>query len=552
MKHYLALLRLQLNVLYGFSEMRSAARNNPKELFKKLGILLVVLLALVQILAVYSIFLFSVFSVSGWLHAPGLVLTLASVGAGMVVFVFGIFTILTVMFFAKDSEMLLSLPVSQTAIFSTKFTMVLLREYPLVLFLMVPAVLIYGIFTGASFLYYCLALLAVLLLPVIPLAVSALLSMLLMRLVARIRHRDMMVTVGSLLLFLVIFIGQMLFSRAVSSSGGQAMLETFTRSGGLIDAAGRAYPPALWVTSMLAGHGIEAFAGFALLLAVSAAALAVVLFLSRFIYRKGLQSQFETLRKKHTAAYRIGASSPVLALFKNEWLSIIRTPIYATNILVGILVVPIVLVMPLFSGGKDGTLELMRMTAGLDSRAVMLISAGILMLFSALNPAPSTSLSREGRCLWIMKTIPLPPATQILGKFWCGYSISVLIAAAGAAVLIAGYHMRALPVLLGMLLALVYAAVATALSLLVDVIRPKLIWSNPQEAVKQNMNSLAAMLISVILIGVFAALAALLYFLQLPYPLLFAVLLAAFGACAFAGLQILFSVFDRRFYRMSV
>ena len=42
----------------------------------------------------------------------------------------------------------------------------------------------------------------------------------------------------------------------------------------------------------------------------------------------------------------------------------------------------------------------------------------------------------------------------------------------------------------------------TAFNLMIDMAKPKLIWNNPQEAVKQNMNGLLGMLVSFLILGV--------------------------------------------------
>ena len=40
------------------------------------------------------------------------------------------------------------------------------------------------------------------------------------------------------------------------------------------------------------------------------------------------------------------------------------------------------------------------------------------------------------------------------------------------------------------------------MTLIIDVLRPKLEWNNPQEAIKQNMNALLSMLLSLISYGI--------------------------------------------------
>jgi ABC-2 type transport system permease protein len=58
-------------------------------------------------------------------------------------------------------------------------------------------------------------------------------------------------------------------------------------------------------------------------------------------------------------------------------------------------------------------------------------------------------------------------------------------------------------------MAVILSAVAlvpiSAVGIYIDLKRPKLIWNNPQEAIKQNFNVVIAMLLGFVLVSVFAA-----------------------------------------------
>lgn len=554
MKETMTLLKIQLAARYGFAEMKT----NKKQMHKRLGMLAVVAFAMIYLLAIYVFIMFMVFQGAKQLGSPEIVITISSAACAFVVFLFGIFIILTVLFFAKDSEFLLSLPVRQRSIFASKFAMVMLREYPLMLFLMLPPVIIYGVYMGLSVLYYLKALIIILLLPLIPLAASALLSMLLMRIAARMRHRELFATVGGILFFALIMVGQLLLNNALSSSDPSKIMQQFAQKGGAVDMLGRYYPPALWATKSLMSSDIQSWLNLLLFVVVSVAAFVVVLMLASFIYQKGSQAQFETAKTTKSnvkMSYRSGA--PVFAIFKNEWITILKTPIYAMNILFGIILAPIILIMPLAAGAQSrgsshGFAELAALGTKAGDTIMMLVLAGIIMLFSPMNPAPSTALSREGKCLWLMKTMPLTPRTQILGKFYCGYSISALIAVCIAIVFAFAYHASPVAVFCALILSLIFLVITTALSLIIDVLRPKLSWANEQEAIKQNMNVLAAMLLSFLLAGILAVPGIFFAIFKLPLLAIFGIYLVLFGGLAFGAMAALFNLFESRFNKLSI
>ncbi|HEX3025943.1 MAG TPA: hypothetical protein VHR42_01760, partial [Clostridia bacterium] len=376
------------------------------------------------------------------------------------------------------------------------------------------------------------------------------LSLLMMRAVARMRHREVFATIGGILIFVLVFFGQTMLSSRLSSSNSAELVKAMTARGGLVTQASRIYPPSEWLTFALSGNSAPKY--FLYLLGLSAAAVYIVIALSSRIYQKGMQVQFESPKGGSRKKYRFSSSSPVITIVKNEWISIIKTPVYAMNTLLGIILAPLVLIMPAFSGGSDTSSMIRLLHLNVGSFVMILIFAGVMSFFGLINPAAATAISREGKCLWLMKTIPLPPRTQLLGKFWSGYSISALIVLATAVSLAAVYRLSLAVVLVASLLALALLLTTTAFSLMVDVIRPKLTWSNQTEAIKQNMNSLFAMLIGFLVVVFFVAVSIALLLLNLPAAVSVIILLALLSGAAIGTTEWMFWLFDRKFYNMSI
>ncbi|HEX3026417.1 MAG TPA: hypothetical protein VHR42_04215, partial [Clostridia bacterium] len=351
MKQYFILLKLQIRSQFRLGGLKKGSGSGLGGALKKIGMAVLILFALAELLGVYTFMMLSLYQGAKALNSPEIVLTVSAACCALVIFAFGIFFILSVLFFAKDSEFLISLPVRQNHIFATKFTLIALREYPITLFIMLPPVIIYGIGSGRGAAYYVLALCAIILLPMIPLALSSFLSLLMMRAVARMRHREVFATIGGILIFVLVFFGQTMLSSRLSSSNSAELVKAMTARGGLVTQASRLYPPSEWLTFALSGNSAPKY--FLYLLGLSAAAVYIVIALSSRIYQKGMQVQFESPKGSSRKKYRFSSSSPVITIVRNEWISIIKTPVYAMNTLLGIILAPLVLIMPAFSGGSD-------------------------------------------------------------------------------------------------------------------------------------------------------------------------------------------------------
>ena len=97
------------------------------------------------------------------------------------------------------------------------------------------------------------------------------------------------------------------------------------------------------------------------------------------------------------------------------------------------------------------------------------------------------------------------------------------------------------------LLGLLGSVPMVALSLLLDVLHPKLVWNSEQEAMKQNLNGVLGMLLSVLVMAVLAALAVVLILAQAAEWIIFAGL--GFLALALGALSmlVLFAVAEKKY-----
>jgi len=168
-----------------------------------------------------------------------------------------------------------------------------------------------------------------------------------------------------------------------------------------------------------------------------------------------------------------------------------RVPLYVLNGFSASLIVPIIFVFG-FRGIMSDP-DMIRLldaiyATGNAAFFTALAVAGLAVLVTALNTTAASAVSREGRYLWISKVIPVPPEKLVQGK--------ILFAAVAAAVsalpmlVLFAFALRMRPVHLAEVLVLtgLGSAVSVFIGLLVDLARPFLTWTNPQQAVKSNLN----------------------------------------------------------------
>jgi len=549
-KQFLTLFKFQFRSQYGISLLKSSLFSEQKKPLKVIGLALIILVAFSEMIGLYTFVMWKVFETAKTLEIPEITLTFGALLAGAFILIFGTFYILSGIFFAKDTEFLSVLPVKQQIVFASKFVLVMIGEYPFVLAMLAPPVLIYGIFMNCGPLFYLGAILCGLILPIIPLAIAAFFSLLLMKLISKLKRRDLFVSIVGIVAFVGIFLANNLLISKFTSTGEGAIADRILDTiRGLVDTVGRAFPPSIWFTRILTANPFEVFLNSLYLVGASAVALIVVLFLASFIYQKGAQSQLESAKTTSKKKLRYETSSPVLAVFITEFRMILRTPIYALNSFAGWVMGPLVILMPTFSGAfKDPELKAMIETVQGSNKALsFLVITGLLVFFSLVNPAPSSSISREGSGFWLLRSSPILPRTYVLGKLLSGSLISIgAILIAGVTLLVvSGLDVSIILVSIGCALLISYP-VATA-GILIDVIRPKLVWTNPQEVIKQNLNVVFAMLAGLLIAGVLGLAGYLMINADLNYYLIVSVIILLTLFIGIALQTILFRLADRKF-----
>ena len=124
------------------------------------------------------------------LQQEGAVLALGFHISSLVTFLFTFFLIPSIFYFSKDSEPLLALPLPPQTILSAKFSVCLVYEYAFTLIVCVPLYIAYANNAAIGIPYILLALAIFITLPIYPLVLSSIITMLLMRFVPFFKNRD--------------------------------------------------------------------------------------------------------------------------------------------------------------------------------------------------------------------------------------------------------------------------------------------------------------------------------------------------------------------------
>jgi ABC-2 type transport system permease protein len=271
----------------------------------------------------------------------------------------------------------------------------------------------------------------------------------------------------------------------------------------LIWLLGSFFPPSIWATRAIADAGsLTGFANLLYLIIASAVAFGSFMAVGQRVFYGGLVGGAERDRKgqmitAHVLEKKAVQRSPLRALYTREWNLFLRVPIWVMNGFLAVVIIPLMLFFPASTAGRSIP-ELAAMVHFANNGLLLsaLATAAIIGLLGSLNTLASTSVSREGRHLWISRSLPVPATYQVTAKL-AHAGIGALVAAVPVAMV---YAIVITPgteyVLAALILGLVFSATPQILGLLFDMWRPLLTWTNPQHAVKNNLNAVLPMIIA--------------------------------------------------------
>jgi ABC-2 type transport system permease protein len=504
------------------------------------------LLALVPLLISYLMLIEQAFRILQPMGQESALLVLAVIVGQMLVFILGLFYVISAFYFSSDLDVLIPLPVKPHWIILSKFTVILANEFIFLAPPLLPLFIMFGILSHASISYWLLLTPIMLLLPVIPLSISALLAVGLMRLVNLSRKKDALIIIGCLFLIVMQFFIQIRVRGNAGGDSSEAILKFFSDRNSLMNIIGRNFPPAVWASKALAlGFSSSGPLNWLLLAGFSALLFYGLVLLSKKMFYEGVIGLSEITAKRRKISSReierkvLAGRHPGRAIFWREVRLMNRTPMFLLNGILAVIIIPAVIIIAGIGNQKGSLAFLLNWLTKSSPLAITLIAASFFLISGCLNGTASSTFSREGRQFWISKVIPVSWHRQILAKFLHSYLVSLLGITVAALVLLIGFKLRLRLLGPALILAMVASVFFTAVAMIIDLNRPLLNWTNPQRAIKQNLNVVIAMVAE---LGVLAALGFFSAFLiskKIPAILIYLLLLAVSLALSVVSLSFL-------------
>ena len=366
----------------------------------------------------------------------GVVLSWGIAVNSAIVFVFGIFYIISTFYFSSDIENLLPLPLKPRQIIGAKFLVVTFYEYLTTAVFFLPVWITYGVVMRSGFLYYLYGLIVYLLMPVTPLAIASVIIMIIMRFTNLSRYKDTIKVVGGTIgIFIGVGINLVIQNIAGMMSQDELMELLQKGNNSLVVLTSGIFPTARWGAEAMIYSGklpgllsLLIYAGFSLLI------YAALLWLGQMIYLGGVVGLSRPVQKKSQkgiGAGKEGCKGSVIRTYTlTELRLLFRTPIYFLNCVLINFLWPVFLVLPMLFQPEQAKTEMMQqLSIALASPEaagwIIVISFAAASFLGGSNGTTSTSISREGQELYGKKYLPVSYRQQLTAKVLSGFVLGL-------------------------------------------------------------------------------------------------------------------------------
>ena len=413
--------------------------------------------------------------------------------------VFGINVIFNELYFEDDISYLLPLPLRAEELVLSRFAAVFIGENMMQFAVVIAVVTGFGAAYPMNIVQWVLSLVAGFLLPLIPMAVIAILGMLLMTFTRFIKKKETVRKISYVIIIIILAAGAaMLLTVDVSDMieyiiNGTAGNSLFVR---VLDIV---FPQTGLIASFMADGSVLPILLFAVICIASLILLALC---ARFFYMESVTRLNETTHVSKSAASPMPAQSRSagMSLFVKEMRMLVRTPAFVTNCVAANFVWPVfVLIFARIVRADCGRTALSSyFSVPAHKTAALAVILAVTMVTAAMNCLGSDAFSREGKGFDYIKFIPVSYRLQ-----WNVKTAAAMVwTLAGTVPFFAFFVIYAgFDILTGMLAVIMVCAAAffvTELGMLLDSLNPKLFWLDALSALRENYNTVFCMGITIV------------------------------------------------------
>lgn len=396
------------------------------------------------------------------------------------------------LFASKDFDMLMALPIKTKIIFLSKVTNLLAVNYVMFMYFYIPSVIAYAIFNTTNFLFWLFAIIGFFIIPLPIISVFGFISCQ----IGKIKISQNAKKVLSIILYLCLTIAIVFLAMQTTNGTDDEKVFFENMYNSLKNGNYLGYLLALGIRGETTNF-----------VAICSGSLIIFLLFFYYTSKNYLfvnSNQKSNLNKQKKYEYKDsisrGKSSVKLALLRKEIYGYFSVPIYVVNTIIGP-ILSLVFTYFLISQSKAEYLKIGEKY--IEMQMILPPLVILLMVFSiSLSSTTSSSISLEGKRLWILKTLPVKEKDVFNAKVLVNLLITIpfIIINNIIFLLMKDFYLNVFQVVSSFILPILIVLIISKVGLYINILLPKLEYEQPAQVVKQSLSVLVTMLVATLLV----------------------------------------------------
>lgn len=422
-----------------------------------------------------------------------------------------IFSSLNILFFSKDTEYLIPLPIKPVKIIMAKLNCLIISQYIIELVVILPVIILYGYLLNLGINFYMVGLLIMLMFPVIPVVLTTIIITLIMKFTNIIKNKDVVqyISVGLTLIFVILV---QFLNTSNNNITNEELGNMLVETNGLIKMYTRIFitlEPT--IKALINYNNLNGMFNIIVLFAETISVYVIGSLAISKIYIKTITKAMSSgikKGKKINEEKAFAEKSIVKSYVKKEFINLSRNPIFFMQCILPSILFPFIFAIPVFLSFKDMSVEDINVLKDVVMQNIykpsgISICLAISMFFFMMNFISITSISRDRNNANFMKYIPIDLETQCMYKIIPGIILNIFPVVFIIITLISLVHIENLNIMLYFFIdAFLINVFNNYLMIIIDLKNPKLEWITEYAVVKQNINIFFQMVIMMLEIGI--------------------------------------------------
>ena len=424
-----------------------------------------------------------------------------------------IFSSINLLYFTKDSEFILPLPLKPYQVIFAKTIVLIFLEYIIEFFIGFIPLVIYGFQTGSGILYYITMIIALILIPILPILLVTTVVMIIMSFARLAKNRNRFQILATILSLIFVIAISVISGRASDTElTNEEMAQMVMRANGMVELL-KGYLPSLdfLINALTTKNALNVVIEIIKTFLVTVVAFGIYLFIANKIYLKGLVGNLFSGNSRKTKIRLKENDYKNSKLYKTyigkEFKILARNPVFLMECLTPAIFIPIIMIGIVYlqtnSIQKEG-FQLLFSVINVNSIQIASIVLGIIEFFTMFIYISITAISRDGSNAVFIKYIPVSLYKQYIYKIVPNMIMSLfsIVITLIIAQIILKFNISVLIAIFAV--SSLMSLFQSMLMIIIDLKRPKLEWDSEYAVVKQNFNLIFPVIIGLVNIGILA------------------------------------------------